>query len=229
MDGSVWKEELGPGEVKAAETYFPFINEDTGAMAASIPRGTLLMRPGRTCPGAPFLISGSLRAFKVSDAGREITLYRVLPGQACLLSCCCAGKSAPFPASLAAEEDSRALLLPGHELGRLFEADAAFRAFILGQYSARIMEVMELVEEVAFRRLDERLATWLATQAKASASTIIKTTHQDLADHLGSSREVLSRILKDWENSGVIELGRGSIELLDGFEKMLEGIERSKG
>jgi CRP/FNR family transcriptional regulator len=102
---------------------------------------------------------------------------------------------------------------------RLFAESAAFRDYVLDQYSRRMADIMELVQEVAFRRVDQRLAQWLLEQGSSEqGSEIIAATHQELADHVGTSREVVSRILKDWEERGFLELSRGSIRILPGLE-----------
>ncbi len=182
----------------------------------SLHSGDAVMREGETCGAVPFVISGSIRVYKVSDGGREITLYRIGPGQSCILSCCCAQSAAPFPAIVAAEEETEAAFIPSDSVRRFFERSPAFRAFVLGQYSSRIAEVIELVEEVAFSRLDERMREWMLTE-RAQGGESLKVTHQELADHLGTSREVVSRILKDWEQRGLLELSRGEIRLLPKF------------
>jgi CRP/FNR family transcriptional regulator len=187
--------------------------------------GDAVMREGETCGAVPFVISGAIRVYKVSETGREITLYRIGPGQSCILSCCCAQSAAPFPAVVVAEEETEAAFLPADSVRRFFEKSKAFRTFVLGQYSSRMAEVIELVEEVAFRRLDERMHEWMLGQlelagGRGKTGGSLKVTHQELADHLGTSREVVSRILKDWEQRGLLELSRGEIRLLPRFDSL---------
>jgi CRP/FNR family transcriptional regulator, anaerobic regulatory protein len=183
--------------------------------------GTYLLRAGESCGAVPFVLSGSLRVFKTSESGREISLYRIGPGETCILSCCCAEHGGRFPAEVLAEEDTSAAFLRGEALEGLFGRSPRFRSFVLSQYASRIADVIELVKEVAFRHLDARLKELLSALGEAQGEEAVRATHQDLADHLGTSREVVSRILKDWEDRGAIRLSRGEITLLSPFEALL--------
>lgn len=187
--------------------------------------GETLLREGQVCASVPFVISGSIRVFKTAESGREITLYRIERGQSCILSVGCGSSVKSFPASAVVEEPTAAAFFSTDTIRRLFAEGEAFRAYVLDQYSRRMSEVMELVQEVAFRRVDERLAQWLleaglAASGSGGGPAPISATHQELADHVGTSREVVSRILKDWEERSLLELSRGSIRLLPGFEKL---------
>ena len=186
--------------------------------------GETLLREGQVCASVPFVISGSIRVFKTAESGREITLYRIERGQSCILSVGCGSSVKSFPASAVVEEPTSAAFFPTETIRRLFAESEPFRAYVLDQYSQRMSEVMELVQEVAFRRVDERLAQWLLEAGQAEPGSggpaPIAATHQELADHVGTSREVVSRILKDWEERSLLELSRGSIRLLPGFEKL---------
>lgn len=186
----------------------------------SMEAGEIILHEGQTCGSLPFVLEGALRIYKVATTGREITLYRIEPGQSCILSAGCAAGSGSFPASVVAEVASVAAFLPNDTVRTLYAESAGFRSFMLAQYSRRMTEIIELVEEVAFRRLDERLYHWLEEAGASSPSGMINATHQELADHMGSSREVISRILKDWEQRGFVEIARGSLRLLPGFEKL---------
>jgi CRP/FNR family transcriptional regulator, anaerobic regulatory protein len=191
-----------------------------------IEAGAVILREGQSCASVPFVMEGSIRVFKAAESGREITLYRIESGESCILSSGCgAGVGnesgiAVFPATVVAERETTAAFFPVETVRRLLAEGAAFRDYVLGQYSARMAGVIELVEEVAFRHLDERLRLWLSERAASSAARRVAVTHQEIADQLGSSREVVSRILKDWEQRGALELSRGGIVLLPGFESM---------
>ncbi|MHB0896185.1 MAG: Crp/Fnr family transcriptional regulator [Spirochaetales bacterium] len=188
----------------------------------SIEAGATILREGQVCGSVPFVLEGVLRIFKTAESGREITLYRIEAGQSCILSAGCATGTGSFPASAVAEVASTAAFMPNETVRTLYAESAGFRDFMLAQYSSRMAEVIELVEEVAFRRVDERLHQWLLEVAGASSppSGPMVATHQELADHMGTSREVISRILKDWEQRGFVEIARGSLRLLPGFEKL---------
>ncbi|MFA6505684.1 MAG: Crp/Fnr family transcriptional regulator [Treponemataceae bacterium] len=183
--------------------------------------GTTILREGQTCASVPFVIEGAIRVFKTAETGREITLYRIERGQTCILSLGCGSGFSSFPASVVAEKATSAAFLPKETIRELYAEGAAFRDYVIGQYSSRMAEVIELVEEVAFRRVDERLAQRLGELGAGSSAGHIVATHQELADHVGTSREVVSRILKDWEQRGVLEIARGSLTLLSGFKKIL--------
>ncbi len=178
--------------------------------------GATLLREGQVCAAVPFVIEGSIRVFKTAESGREITLYRIERGQSCILSVGCGSSIKAFPASVVVEAPTLAAFLPTETIRKLLAESAAFRDYVLDQYSRRMADVMELVEEVAFRRVDQRLAQWLLERSSGT----VMATHQELADHVGTSREVVSRILKDWEERGFLELSRGSIRLLPGFDKL---------
>lgn len=181
--------------------------------------GTVLLREGQVCASLPFVIEGSIRVFKRAESGREITLYRVEPGQCCILSVGCGSSLDAFPASVVVDGPTLAAFMAVEEARKLMAEDEAFRGFVLAQFSGRMVEVMELVQEVAFRRVDERLAQWLveASEPAPGGRSRVEATHQELADQVGTSREVVSRILKDWEQRGYARLSRGSVELLPDF------------
>jgi CRP/FNR family transcriptional regulator, anaerobic regulatory protein len=181
-------------------------------------QGTTLLREGQVCAAVPFVIDGSIRVFKTAESGREITLYRIERGQSCVLSVGCGSSVKAFPASVVVEAPTKAAFMPTETVRRLFAESTAFRDYVLDQYSRRMADVMELVQEVAFRRVDQRLAQWLLERGSSErGSGVVMATHQELADHVGTSREVVSRILKDWEERGFLELSRGSIKVLPGL------------
>jgi CRP/FNR family transcriptional regulator, anaerobic regulatory protein len=195
-------------------------------------QGEALIREGESCLSVPFVTSGVIRVFKRAESGREITLYRVERGQSCILSSGCGASLSRFPASAVAETDLAAAFFPPELVRSLLDSSAPFRDFAFSQYATRLAETMELVQEIAFRRVDERLAQELkeaasfdgalSTGSAPATGREIASTHQELADHLGTSREVVSRILKDWEERGFLELGRGAIRLRPSFSSLLE-------
>jgi CRP/FNR family transcriptional regulator, anaerobic regulatory protein len=180
--------------------------------------GTTILREGQVCGSVPFVIEGAIRVFKTAESGREITLYLIEKGQSCILSSSCGESLAAFPATVVVESPTLAAFMPSASVRKLLAEGESFRSYVLGQYALRMAEVMELVQEIAFRRVDERLAGWLAEQPSGA----IAATHQELADHVGTSREVVSRILKDWEQRGGLEISRGSLKLLPGFERLVK-------
>lgn len=193
-------------------TSLRFLDMDTG---------TIILREGQLCSGVPFVFKGTIRVFKTAETGREITLYRIEAGQSCMLSLGCSDGRSSFPASVVAEKATSAAFMPMATVQELFADGPAFREHVLSQYARRMAEVIELVEEVAFRRVDERLMQTLRELRQKGSSERISATHQELADQVGTSREVVSRILKDWEQRGALELSRGSLTLLSGFDTIL--------
>jgi CRP/FNR family transcriptional regulator len=185
----------------------------------TLEEGTAILREGQVCSAIPFVLDGSIRVYKTSEGGREITLYRIERGQSCILSLGCGKGIDAFPATVVAEQRSSAAFIPSETVKRLFAEGPSFRDFVREQYTRRIVDVIELVEEIAFRKVDERLIQTLA--GLRSASGLVSSTHQELADHVGTSREVVSRILKDLEQRGTLELSRGSVRLLPAFERLL--------
>lgn len=175
--------------------------------------GDVAYRQGQTCEAYVMCIEGRTRVFKTSESGREILLYQVGPGQTCVLttSCLMAGNS--FPAESTAESDVLLAALPAPVFHRLMKSSAQFREFVMGNYSELLSSLIILVDEVAFTSLDQRLARRLL--ADADDQGIVSTTHQQLASDLGSVREVISRLLGEWERLGWLHGSRGSIQVLN--------------
>lgn len=173
--------------------------------------GDIAYLEGDPCESYLMCIDGTTRVFKTSEGGREIVLYRVNPGQTCVLttSCLLSGKS--FPAQSIADADARIVAVPAAQFHATMAESAAFRRFVLDDYGKVISDLIVLVDQVAFQRLDTRLARWLLDQGAAN----ITVTHQQIATGLGSVREVISRQLKEFERRGWVNLGRGEIQLSD--------------
>jgi CRP/FNR family transcriptional regulator len=180
------------------------------AIPMTAPAGALLFDAGNACQALPLIISGSIRVFKRADSGREISLYRVNPGEICIVTVSCLLGGDPYPATGVAEADITALALPRPLFLTLTENHPAFRQAVFHLFGDRLAGLMQLVEEVAFRKLDQRLAALLASRAP-----LILGSHQRLADELGSVREIVSRLMKQFEEQGWIRLGREKIEVLD--------------
>jgi CRP/FNR family transcriptional regulator len=198
---------------------FPVFRQLDGARLARLleqaqllqfPAGTTLFDASQPCRGFPLVLEGGVRVAKFAPNGREILLYRVDPGQGCIMSGGCLLGHSDYTARGVAERDVTLLAVPPalfHELMLEFEP---FRRFVFAMYGDRLAEVMELVEEVAFRRLDERLA-----QVLIHRGPVVEATHQKLADELGSVREIVSRLLRSFEERGWVKLERERITVLD--------------
>jgi len=180
-----------------------------------VPGGTVLFRDGDACQGYVFVLSGSVRVQKMDPEGREIVLYRVEDGQTCMLTTSCLLGGRPYPAEGIAEEETELALLSPKRLDALL-SDAAFRRFVLSMISLRIADLMALIEDVAFGRMDVRLARRLLELDNGSGE--LRLTHQQLATELGTAREVISRLLKDFERRRMVTLGRGIVLLPESKE-----------
>ncbi len=176
----------------------------------TVPAGTTLFEPHMPCTGFPLVLEGSVRVSMSSPSGREIVLYRVGPGEGCVLSGSCLLGRSDFAARGVAETEVTLLRIPPAAFESLILEVEPFRRFVFDLYGARLAEVMELVEEVAFRRLDTRLARLLVQRGP-----VITATHQAIADELGSVRVFVSRLLRSFEERGWVSLERERIAVLD--------------
>lgn len=181
-----------------------------GSALRHAPEGAILFVPKQRCEGFPLVLRGNVRVTKTSPNGREIVLYRVGPGEGCIMSGGCLLGETDYAATAIAEGDVALLAVPASVFKELILASAPFRTLVFGMYGRRLAEIMELVEEIAFRKLDARLANLLAHRGP-----VIAETHQKLADELGSVREVVSRTLRSFEQRGWIRLERERVTVLD--------------
>jgi CRP/FNR family transcriptional regulator, anaerobic regulatory protein len=177
---------------------------------ADIPAGSGVFASGDHCERFPLVLDGTIRVRKVAPDGKEITLYRVGPGESCILTSSCLIGAADYTAGAIAETAVRLLALPQPVFQRLLAGNAAFRGEVFRDFARRMTEMMTLIDAVAFQRLDQRLADRLLGHGAE-----LRISHQQLAQELGSVREIVSRLLGDFAARGYIRLGRGRIELLD--------------
>lgn len=175
-----------------------------------VPDGGVLFTPGQRCEAFPLVLRGCVKVSKTSPGGREIVLYRVEPGEGCVMSGGCLLGTVRYTATAVAEGEVDLLAMPSGLFQELLLASVPFRAFVFDMYGRRLGDIMELVEEIAFRKLDARLANLLAHRGP-----IVAETHQRLADELGSVREVVSRTLRSFEQRGWIKVERERISVLD--------------
>lgn len=179
------------------------------ASVVELPAGTPLFGAGSPCRQFPFVLRGSIRVAKVGD-GRELQLYRVGPGESCVLTSSCLVGRSDYPASGVVESDARLAVVPRDAFDRLMAGHAPFRAYVFALFAERLADMMALVEAVAFHKLDRRLAAALLGRGR-----VVAFTHQQLADEVGSVREIVTRVLRGFVGAGWVQLGRGSIEILD--------------
>ncbi len=177
------------------------------------PAGAWVFREGLACEGYPIIVSGRIRVQKTGANGREIALYRVGPGETCVITTACLMRDAVYDAEAMAETDVTAKVLPKAVFRELLATSESFRDFVFRAFSARLASLLARIEEVAFERIDRRLAQRVLDAADAEGA--VAQTHRELAVELGTAREVVSRKLKDFERSGWIELHRGGLRLLN--------------
>lgn len=182
------------------------------AIHKTVPAGSFICLENNQCGFLPLVLQGEARVYKMSDEGRELTLYPILPGDSCILTASCIMNDIVFPANAIAVSDVEALLVPSQQVRTWLTAYPDWSSYIFSLLSRRLVDVISLVEEVAFQRMDVRLARYLSD---ASASNmVIKKTHEAIATDLGTSREVVSRLLKELEYKSVLSLSRGAITIL---------------
>ncbi|MFD1625884.1 Crp/Fnr family transcriptional regulator [Azospirillum griseum] len=179
----------------------------------AVPRGAVLFRAGDRCHTFLMVLDGSVRVQMTSDSGREIVLYRVARGETCIVTTACLLTQADYSAEAVAESDLDGVALAAGPFQDLVARSAVFRNFVFASFGTRLTGMMALVEEVAFGRVDLRLARFLLDHRDADGGLTM--THQALAVELGTAREVVSRQLKEFERRGLLALSRGRIDLRD--------------
>jgi len=181
---------------------------------ARLSRGDYLFRDGERCRHYVLMVEGLIRVSRISDAGREIVIYRIEPGQSCLLTTAILFSGGRYSTDAIVETDSLLVLLSVKDFERAFERSPGFRQFVCAQSGQRVRELVVLLERVAFGDIDTRLAHWLLAHGRDS-KTAIEVSHNELARELGTVREVVSRRLKLFERRGWILLGRRQIQIVD--------------
>jgi CRP/FNR family transcriptional regulator len=209
-------------------TLYPaFASLDPDALEAMLARtqllqlsaGTPMFGEGSPCRQFPLVLEGSIRVAKCSE-GRELQLYRVEPGESCVLTSSCLVGGRDYPATGVVERDARLVVLPKPVFDDLMATHAPFRQYVFALFAERLADMMALVEAVAFHKLDRRVAAALLGRGR-----VVSLTHQQLADELGSVREIVTRVLRSFADQGMIRSSRGAIEVLDaaGLRRVAEG------
>ncbi|WP_078486100.1 Crp/Fnr family transcriptional regulator [Solemya velesiana gill symbiont] len=184
------------------------------ASVVELDKGYHICDEGSRCSHLTLVISGTARVYKLGENGREITLYRVDPGESCILTASCILSNQPFPAFAVSESPMEAALIPAPEVNQWLAYSEAWRQYVFGLISRRLSNIINVVEEVVFRRMDRRIADYLLKRVSNDEERL-QITHQEIASDLGTSGEVVSRILKDLETSELIHTTRGTIEITD--------------
>ena len=206
------------------QDYFPVWNRLTYAqqnqLLSGLPRrkakkGTILHNGSADCTGLLLIKTGQLRAYILSDEGREITIYRLFDRDMCLFSASCILNSIQFEITITAEKDTEFWLIPSELYKNLLTESAPLANYTNELMAARFSDVMWLIEQILWKSLDKRLAAFLLEEAAIEDSNELKITHEIIANHLGSHREVITRMLRYFQSDGIVKLSRGKITLLN--------------
>ncbi len=211
--------------------YFPIWDQLTpgqretlsgSLVSRSVKNGAVLHGGGRDCTGLLLVKSGQLRAFILSREGREVTLYRLFDRDLCLFSASCIMRSIQFDVTIAAEKDTELWVISAEAYKELMEQSAAAANYTNEIMAARFSEVMWLMEQVMWNSMDRRVAAFLLEEAAIEGANRLSITHETIANHLGTHREVVTRMLRYLQGEGMVRLSRGAVELLD--EKKLSAL-----
>ena len=193
-----------------------------GLAFRQIQKGTVIHNGSMDCAGLLLLKSGQLRAYILSDEGREITVYRLFDRDICLFSASCMLRSIQFDITIEAEKDTSLWVIPAELYRSIMEESAPAANYTNEVMAARFSEVMWLVEQIMWKSMDQRVAGFLLEESAIEGSRQLKLTHDSIARHLGTHREVVTRMLRYLQSEGMVRLSRGAVELLD--EKRLSAL-----
>ena len=184
------------------------------ATIEAVPAGTVIMRTGQYIRSTVLVIKGKIKIYREDEEGNEFFMYYLLPGQACAISLICATKQQISQIMAKVVEDAELIMIPLKQMDAWLGQHRSWYEFVIETYRNRFEEVLLVIDQVAFRGMDERLEFYLHRSAKANNSNIINASHQEIASDLSSSREVISRLLKKMEQRGLVKLQRNAIELV---------------
>lgn len=179
----------------------------------SLPEHNTVFRQGDSCKNYLIVLHGTVKVFTRAENGREILLYRLNSGDSCVLTTSCLFGNKNYPAEGQTETETTALAIPVNQFNKVLQQSSTFREMVFSAFASHLSALITLVEEVAFGKLDVRLAKHLLSQC--DDKNFLTSTHQNIATELGSAREVISRLLKELESKGHITTGRGSIKIND--------------
>lgn len=196
--------------------YYDQLSEDAKALIdvhakeVKMPKGMELFGQGDVCPEILFLTEGSVRVFRMHISGQEITLYYLEKGEQCNVNLNSAFTQTPAVGSAVTDTEIAGFLLPADIVRQIYTEESVYQQYVFDLFARRLECMAGLVEDVRFKKLDHRLLDWLHEQGQKE----IMITHEKLASHLGTSREVISRLLKEFEHNGIVALYRGKIEVI---------------
>ncbi len=189
-----------------------------------VAKGTIIHNGSADCTGLLLINAGQLRAFILSEDGREITIYRLFDMDICLFSAACMMRNIQFDITIEAEKDSDIWVVPADVYMQIMKESAPVANYTNEIMAGRFSEVVWLIEQIMWKRQDARLAAFLVEESRLEQSSVLKITHERIAAHLGTAREVITRMLRYFQSEGMLRLSRGSIELTD--VKRLEALSR---
>ena len=215
---------LGGKEIEFLEKALPFWKELTqpqrrmiadGSYTKEYPVGSLLHSGPEGCEGLFVIVGGQVRSYILSESGREITVFRLQRGEACIFSLSCMLENIRFDIYMQAAADSRTILIPTPIYRELNRTSLAVSAYTNRELSARFSDVVWLLEQILFVSFDRRLAIFLTQQSALSGGGAVNLTHEEIARDMGTAREVVTRMLRYFQSEGVVQVSRGSVRILD--------------
>ena len=215
------------------QTLFPIWNKLTdlqkekleqSAVRRTVKKGTLLHNGDTDCQGLLLVEEGQLRAYILSEEGREVTIYRLFAMDLCLFSASCLMNSIQFDITIETEKDTSLWMIPPDVYKEVMEESAAAANFTNEVMASRFSEVMWRMEQVLWKSFDRRLAAFLTEESILEGTGELKITHEKIAAHLGTAREVVTRMLKYFQTEGLVRLSRGTVEVIDpeGLRRLAE-------
>lgn len=180
-----------------------------------IKKGTVIHNGSMDCTGLLLVKHGQLRTYILSDEGREITLYRLFDRDMCLFSASCIMRSIQFDVTIEAEKDTDLWIIPAETYKNIMEESAAVANYTNELMASRFSDVMWLMEQIMWKSFDKRLAAFLLEESTLEGSSTLKLTHEIIANHLGTAREVVTRMLRYFQSEGMVKLARGTVEITD--------------
>ena len=206
------------------ENYFPIWNQLTtdqkdrihqGLITRKVEKGTIIHNGNMDCTGLLLVKSGQLRAYILSDEGREITIYRLFDRDMCLFSASCMMRSIQFEITIETEKNTELWIIPTEIYKSIMEESAPVANYTNELMATRFSDVMWLIEQIMWKSLDKRVASFLLEESSIEESDKLKLTHEAIANHLGTHREVITRMLRYFQNEGMVKLSRGTVMILD--------------
>lgn len=215
------------------ESYFPIWKQLTNTQQEKlrkhmterfVKKGTVIHSSSAECTGLLMVKQGQLRAYMISEDGREITLYRLFDRDLCLFSASCMIRSIQFDITIESEKDTVLWVIPTEIYRQIMSESAAAANFTNEVMASRFSEVMWLMDQILWKRFDSRLAEFLLKEASIEGTNTLRITHETIGKHLGNPREVVTRMLKYFSEEGLVKLSRGTVELCDvkGLQKLIQ-------